>query len=322
MAEKNKRVVFLDCGGLKGYLDTKPIDSVATWVNHASSTPELALKRAQTADILVVNKVAINQTLLSACPSVKHIAVAATGYNTIDLAACAAHGVTVSNIPSYAEVSVPEHVISMALSLRRELIQYRHQVIINRWQTSPEFCLFDKPILDLKDSVFGIIGFGKLGQATARLARAMGIRVIFHSRSRHTSDLAQYAEFDELIEKSDIISLHCSLNSETKNLISARELNTMKNSAILINTARGGIANERDVAEALKAGVIGGIGFDVLETEPPVNGSPLLDIADRSNVIITPHIAWASESALQNLCGTLVQNVHAFIRQQPINLVD
>lgn len=318
---KKMRIVFLDSHGLTDYLESQSIDLASDWINHSTTQPEAIVERAQNADILVVNKVLIGDQILRACPNIKHIAVAATGYNVIDMAACAKRGVSVSNIPNYAGVSVPEHVIGIALSLRRELIQYRQQVINQHWQNSPTFCLFDKPILDLKDSVFGVIGFGQLGQATARLAKALGMRVIYNSRSQHPSEFAEYASLDELIARSDIISLHCSLTPETKNLIDTSELKAMKNSAILINTARGGVANEQAVADALKQGLIAGIGFDVLTQEPPVNESPLLEIADRTNVIITPHIAWASESAIQNLCDVLVSNVHSFINNQPVNLV-
>jgi len=319
--ESKARVVFPDCGGLIDALDTRPTDHISDWTIYTATSKNDVIKRAQGADIFVTNKIEVDEQVLLACPTIKHIAVSATGFNVIDIAACKKHGVSVSNIPSYADVSVPEHVITVALALRRELLQYRQQVINNQWQNSVNFCLFDKPISDLKDSVFGVLGFGQLGRATAELAKALGMTVIYNSRTERPNEFADYVSFEQLIEESDILSLHCNLTPETKNLIAKAELSAMKGTAILINTARGGIADEVAVVDAIENNTIAGIGFDVLTQEPPTNNSPLLKIANRTNVIITPHVAWASDVAIASLCAELVSNVHAFIKGQARNLV-
>ena len=285
------------------------------------TTLQLVIERSVGADVLVTNKVRISKEVLLACPSVKHIAVAATGFNVIDIEACQQLGVSVSNIPSYAATTVAEHVITSALILRRQLLSYRHSVINSEWQTSPSFCLFGKPINDLQNSTFGVIGLGEIGWTTAAKAAALGMRVVYSSRSEKSCDFAERLSFDEIISTSDIISLHCSLTPETENLISTTQLKRMQPHAILINTARGGVANEASVVDAINKNMIGGIAFDVLLEEPPTNNSPLLSIAERDNVIISPHIAWASEQAMQTLVDILANNVDAFLLGSPQNIV-
>jgi len=315
------KVVYLDRGGLPKSLTLRELTTPSDWINYSNTLPEKVIERAHTADVLVINKVAITPEILHACPSIKHIAISATGYDIVDARACQEHGVSVSNVPDYANISVPEHVINITLSLRRKLFQYRQQVIDGHWQNSPNFCLFDQPINDVAGCTFGVIGFGRLGRATAKLANALGMRVIYASRSKHDCDFAHAVDFSELIQTADIISLHCGLTPETKNLISTTELESMRDSAILINTARGGVADETAVAKAVENGNIAGIGFDVLVDEPPVNGSALLELAARSNVIITPHTAWASEQATQRLADILIDNIDAFLIGKPQNLV-
>jgi len=265
--------------------------------------------------------VKISREVLLACPSIKHIAVSATGFNIIDTEACRQLGVSVSNIPNYAATTVAEHVIASALCLRRQLLSYRQSVINNQWQASANFCIFGSPINNLQNATFGVIGLGALGLATAQKAAALGMHVIYTSRTQKPCDFAEYVSFDELLSSADVISLHCSLTAETQNLIAAKELKMMKSHAILINTARGGVANEVDVVNAINNNIIGGISFDVLVEEPPQNGTPLLSIADRDNVIITPHTAWASEQAMQTLINILADNVDAFLLGSPKNLV-
>lgn len=323
MNKKNtpKRIVYLDRDGLPAHIQIPAPAQAHEWVNYPSTNPDQIIKRCVDADVVAVNKVKLNREILAACPKVKHIAVSATGYNIVDIEACRELGISVSNIPSYAATTVSEHVIMCALSLKRQLIQYRQQVINGKWQQSPAFCLFDKPFNDVRDSTFGIIGFGEIGQVAGKLAHALGMNVIYTSRGSHPSDFAKQVSFEELLANSDIISVHCSLNAETHNLISANEIARMKDGAILINTARGGIVKEADAASAINSGKLGGIAFDVLVNEPPLNNEPLLSVANLSNVIITPHIGWASEQAMQHLANILSENIDAFLSGTPQNTV-
>jgi glycerate dehydrogenase len=316
-----KQIVFLDRVGLPERFNVRAPGLDHQWNNHDSTSPEQVIERSIGADVLITNKVKITRETLLACPSVKHIAVAATGFNIIDIDACRELGVSVSNIPSYAATTVAEHVIASALCLRRQLLSYRQRVINNEWQQSSSFCLFGEPINDLKNSIFAVIGFGELGRATASMAAALGMRVIFASRGKHQCEFAKQVSLDEAITSADIISIHCSLTDETSNLISAPQLQQMQPHTILINTARGGIVNEADVVEAINSDLIGGISFDVLVEEPPSDDSPLLSIASLENVIITPHSAWASEQAMQHLADILADNVEAFLLGSPQNLV-
>lgn len=323
MQENNevKKIIYLDRAGLpERFKVRKPIVK-HTWVDYQSSSSNEVIKRSQKADVLVSNKIKISEEILLACPTVKHVAVSATGFNIIDIEACQRLGVSVSNIPSYAATTVAEHTITSALCLRRSLNSYRNKVINGEWQLSPSFCLFGPPLNDISGATFGIIGFGELGRATAQKAYALGMNVIFCSKSQHQSEFAKQVSFDQLIKQSDIISLHCSLNKDTENLIDFKQLKRMKSDCLLINTARGGVANEADVVNAIEQNLIGGIAFDVLVEEPPKADSPLLSIANRENVILTPHIAWASEQAMQSLANILADNIEGFLLGKPQNIV-
>lgn len=314
-------VVMLDRNALADDVPIRPLQHPHTWQDYPATRPEQVVERLHDADIAVLSKVAIKRETLAACPRLKHIAVSATGYNIIDLEACREHQVSVSNIPSYAADTVAEHVIACIFSLRRELIQYRQKVIEGAWQTSPGFCLFDKPVNEIRGATLGIVGLGEIGTATARLANAVGMRVVYSARRPLSLDFATQVDFDQLIAHSDVISLHCSLNHSTRNLINQTELQRMPEHAILINTARGGIVDETALVAAIEQQQIAGTAVDVLAQEPPADDSPLLSIAERSNVIITPHISWTNVQAMQVLADTLINNIEAFISGTPQNLV-
>jgi len=316
-----KRIVYLDRAGLPERFIVRNPSIAHQWIDHASTSAEQLIARCSGADVVISNKVAIGEDVLRACPTVKHIAVSATGYNIIDIAACRRHDVSVSNIPNYAATTVAEHVITSALCLRRELIHYRTRVINGDWQDSASFCLFGKPLSDINKATFGVIGLGEIGLETAKKAAALGMKVIYSSRSEKACTFAKRVDLEYLLQHSDIISVHCSLNQDTENLISAPELAAMKNTAILINTARGGIVNESDVVNAVNSNIIGAISFDALVEEPPKAGSPLLSIANKENVIITPHTGWASEQAMQSLTDILGDNIEGFLLGKPINIV-
>ncbi len=314
-------IVYLDRGSLPDSVKLRSIPAPHNWHNHQATTSGQVIDRCRNADVLVVNKVPIGEKILAACPTIKHIAVSATGFNIIDIAACKRRNISVSNIQNYALTTVPEHVLGLTLNLRRELIHHRQQVIDSQWQKSSSFCIIDKPIRDLRGAIFGVVGLGALGYATAKLMHSIGMHVIYASRNTHDCDFAKKVTLKQLLAKADVVSLHCSLNSETKNLIDTSQLQAMQPHAILINTARGGIVNELAAVHALQNNEIAGLGFDTLEQEPPNENSPLLEIAHHNNVIITPHNAWGSVQALQTLADILIDNVEAFINGTPQNIV-
>jgi len=253
-------------------------------------------------------------------PDLKMIAVAATGTDNVDLAACRARGIVVANIRNYSLVSVPEHCFALLLAVRRNLRAYVADVEAGRWERSTRFCLLDHPIGDLAGSRLGIVGYGALGRRVAQIGRAFGMEIAVASRSPVTDADVTPLPLAELLATSDVVSLHLPLTEQTRNLIGARELASMKKSAILINTARGGLVDEAALAQALTDGTIAGAGFDVLSKEPPVPDNPLLRLR-LPNFVLTPHVAWASGGAMQTLADMLVDNLDAWAAGHPINVV-
>jgi glycerate dehydrogenase len=272
------------------------------------------------ATIAIVNKVSLPGALLAKLPGLKMIAVAATGTDNVDIAACKARGIVVSNVRGYAEHTVPEHTFALILALRRNLLAYRADVAAGRWQQAERFCLSGHPVRDLHGSTLGIFGEGSIGQGVARLARAFGMRVLFADHAPPKAAGTEFTDSSIVLSESDVISLHLPLTPQTRNLIGAAELEKMKPGALLINTARGGLVDEKALAAALKKGRIGGAGFDVLSVEPPRQGNPLLEL-DLPNFILTPHVAWSGEQAMQALADQLIDNVEAFVRGSPRNVV-
>jgi glycerate dehydrogenase len=248
------------------------------------------------------------------------IAIAATGYDVVDVQQCRAQGIAVANIRDYAVNTVPEHAFAMILALRRNLVAYQRSVQSGRWQQSDQFCYFDYPIGDLAGATLGIVGEGAIGQGTARIARGFNMKVLFADHAPPKAADIEYTPLQKLLEVSDVISLHCPLTPQTQGLIGEAELKSMKKGALLINTSRGGLVDELALAHALRQGWIAGAGFDVLSNEPPRQGNPLLD-ADVPNFILTPHVAWASDQAMQKLADQLIDNIEAWQQERPQNLV-
>ena len=248
------------------------------------------------------------------------VAVAATGTDHIDLAAARERGIVVSNIRDYAHAAVPEHTFALILALRRNLIAYRADVEAGAWQASPRFCLFDHPIRDLHGSRLGLVGYGALGRQVARIGRAFGMEIAVFTRTPVQEEGIVNISFDELLATADVLSLHAPLTEATRNLIGAAELARMKRTALLINTARGGLVDEHALAAALAFGVIAGAGFDVLTKEPPPEDNVLLHLR-LPNFLLTPHNAWASREAMQGLANQLIGNIEAFARGEPVNRV-
>ncbi|WP_410498458.1 D-2-hydroxyacid dehydrogenase [Chitinibacter sp. S2-10] len=311
-------IVFLDAETLP-----VPLKSMSTphrWQSYPHTAPEQLVERLQGASVVISNKVAMTREMIAALPDLKLIAVAATGYNNIDLAAAREYTVGVCNIRDYAVHGVAEHTLMLMLTLRRQLLAYRTRLNVGEWQKAKGFCLFEEPLHDLAGSRMALIGSGALGQATAKLAQAFGMQTYFVERKGAATVRAGYLSWDEAMATADVISLHCPLNEQTRGMIAAVELAQMKRSAIVINTARGGLVDEAALLSALRAGQIAGAGLDVLHTEPPRDGNPLLD-ADWPNLIITPHIAWASVETMQTLADQLIDNIDGFLQGKPQNLL-
>ena len=311
-------IVFLDRESLIANV-RRPAFS-HSWTEYAATAAGDAASRLAGATIAITNKVPLRADTLAQLPELKMIAVAATGTDIIDLAACRERGIVVSNIRNYAYATLPEHVFAMILALRRNLLAYRADVQAGKWQKSDKFCLFDHPITDLAGGKLGLLGYGALGQAVARLGRAFGMEILVHKRTPVEEDGVKNVSWDELLETSDVLSLHAPLNDQTRNLIGAAELARMKRSALLINTARGGLVEEAALARALTTGVIAGAGFDVLVKEPPPEDNVLLNL-HLPNFILTPHIAWASTQAMQILADQLIDNIEAFAAGRSANVV-
>jgi glycerate dehydrogenase len=313
-----RRVVFLDRASLKATV-RKPAGAGA-YLEYDRTSPEEIVPRLAGADVAIVNKVPMRAPTLEQLPDLKMIAVAATGYDVVDVAYCKSHGIAVANIRNYAVHTVPEHAFMLILALRRSLLAYREDVQNGAWNKSDQFCFFTHPIGDLHGSTLGIIGEGAIGQATAAIGRAFGMKVLFADHPPPKMEGVSFTPHDEVIAQSDVISLHCPLMPSTRNLIDLAAFRKMKRTALLINTARGGLVDESALIQALDEGLIAGAGFDVLTVEPPKNGHPLLDVR-RPNFILTPHIAWASDGAMQFLADQLIDNIDAWAAGKPQHLV-
>ena len=312
------RVVFLDRASLKANVRKPAV--AAEYIEHAKTAVGDIVPRLAGAAVAIINKVPMRAQTLRQLPDLKMIAVAATGYDVVDIPYCKEHGIAVANIRNYAVHTVPEHAFAMILALRRNLLAYRQDVENGVWNKSDQFCFFTHDIGDLHGATLGIIGEGAIGQSTANIGRAFGMRVLFADHPPPKMEGVTFTPHDEVLAQSDVISLHCPLLPSTRNLIDLGAFRKMKRSAMLINTARGGLVDEAALIQALDEGLIAGAGFDVLSVEPPRNGHPLLDVR-RPNFILTPHVAWASDGAMQFLADQLIDNIEQWAAGKPQNLV-
>ena len=290
------------------------------WIEHGETSVEEMVPRLKDATIAICNKLPMRESSLEQLPDLKLIAVAATGVDNIDLAYCKTKKIAVCNTRGYAINSLPEHALMLMLALRRNLMAYVDDVRQGRWRDARQFCLLDHSIADLRGATLGIIGYGTLGKAMERLASGIGMDVLISEHKGASEVRAGRVSFQEVLRSSDVISLHCPLTDKTRNLISVNELRLMKPSAVLINTARGGLIDEDALVQALSRGELGGAGVDVLRVEPPKESNALLE-ARFPNLIVTPHNAWASQQAMQTLADQLIGNMEAFVRGEPRNLV-
>ncbi|MFI8319912.1 D-2-hydroxyacid dehydrogenase [Kosakonia cowanii] len=317
------KIVVLDGGLLNpGDLSWDPLHALGEVTVYDTTPADKAAQRLRDADIAITNKVAFSEDLLAHCPQLKCIAVTATGYNIIDLAAARARQIVVTNVPTYGTATVAQFTTALLLALCNRVGEHDADVHAGGWSKADSWCYWLQPMVELAGKRVGIIGYGRIGQAFGAIAQAMGMTVLAHSaRSRPLPESAQlhYVDLDTLYAEADVISLHCPLTPQTKGMINRDALAKMKHSALLLNASRGDLVNEADLAAALNEERIAGAAVDVLSSEPPGADNPLLKA---KNCIITPHIAWASVDARGRILATTVENVRSFINGDPQNRVD
>ncbi|NIY83995.1 D-2-hydroxyacid dehydrogenase [Vibrio hepatarius] len=314
-------VVFLDRATIPTHIELPHLPFDHQWIEYDFTSPEQVVERLKDAQVVITNKVVLDQQVLSQLPDLKLIAVSATGFNNIDVEFCREHDIAVTNVQGYSTRSVPEHVIAMTYALKRNLFGYHQDIAKGEWQRNKQFCFFSHPITDVAGSTLGIVGSGALGQATAALAKAIGMQVIFAERKGAQPCRDGFVPFEQALKISDVLTLHCPLNEQTHNLIGEQELAMMKSSATLINAGRGGLVDETALVAALRQGVIAGAGVDVFTQEPADINNPLLDAMDLPNLLLTPHVAWGSDSSIQSLVDILMDNIAAFIAGREQNRV-
>lgn len=316
------KAVFLDYESLdKQDLDFSQLKAAFDdLILYPSTTAEQVLARIQHVDVVISNKVIVNTEAMEQCKNLKLILISATGTNNIDLDFARSKGIVVCNCQGYGTSAVAQHTLTLMLALATSLLKYEHAVKQGEWNKSPIFCLLDFPIVELSGKTLGIIGYGELGQAVAKLSEAFGMKILVASlpnRPTHKDRIP----FAELLAQVDFLSLHCPLTDETRDLIDSQAFDKMKKSAFLINCARGGIVNEQALADALRQGKIAGAATDVLSVEPPTQGNVLL-AQDIPNLIITPHSAWGSVDARQRIVNQMLENVEAFKQGKVIRQVN
>ncbi|WP_319825931.1 D-2-hydroxyacid dehydrogenase [Thalassovita sp.] len=316
------KIVFLDRATMGPSVELTRPQAPHDWDQHDRSSADDVVSRLAGAQVAITNKVPITRAALEQLPELKFVTVAATGYDVIDLAACRDHGVTVSNVRGYAINTVPEHTMALILSLKRAIPGYRQAVLDGRWQEENQFCFFDYPICDLAGANIGIIGEGVIGQAVARLAQAFGMHPLFAAHKGVEGLGPLYTPFDQMLEQSDVITCHAPLTPATRDVLAMADFRKMKRRPIIINTARGGLVNEADAVAALEEGLISGLGFDVLTTEPPSADNPIYQVAARPDVIITPHTAWASDQAMAEVWRQVVESIDAFLAGSPVRILN
>lgn len=313
---------FLDAGTMADRLDWARLEATLDhWQWHHSTAPADVGTRLAGMDVVITNKVVLDADTIAAADTLKLICVAATGINNVDVDAAAAHGIPVVNVAGYGTPSVSQHVLALMLGHATQWARYDALVKRGGWAESPFFCRLDYPIEELDGQTLGIVGHGELGQAVGRLAEAFGMRVLVSERPGAQRVRDGRVAFADLLDQADMISLHCPLTSQTERLIDADALARMKDSAFLINTARGGLVDANALVAALRTGGIAGAAVDVLDAEPPPADHPLLE-ADIPNLIVTPHSAWGSRGARQRLLDAVADNITAFLNGETINRVN
>jgi glycerate dehydrogenase len=297
----------------------EPLKALGKCQIYDRSLPEEVLERAQSADVLLTNKTPISRELLLELPHLKCIGVLATGYNVVDVDSAREQGIPVCNVPEYGTPNTAQAAIALLLELTNRIGYHSDTVRAGRWSRSADFCYWDGTLTDLQGATLGVVGFGRIGEMVGRIGSAFGMRILAHRRNAPEKSEFQHVGLEQLLCESDVVSLHCPLTEHTRELVNAERLRLMKPSAFLINTARGALIHEGDLAAALNAGVIAGAGLDVLSVEPPLATNPLLSAR---NCIITPHIAWATPNARRRLLATTVENIQRWMEGRPQNVVN
>jgi glycerate dehydrogenase len=315
-------IVVLDGHTLNpGDLSWKALEDLASVTIYDRTEERLVPTRAAAAELVLTNKTQMNSTTLRQLPHLRYIGVSATGYNIVDIQAAKELGITVTNVPTYGTASVAQFTFALLLELCHQVRLHSDLVISGEWSRSPDWCFWRSPLVELSGKVMGLVGLGRIGRQVARIAEAVGMQVIFtdggHSQDGPANQATRVG-LEELLSRADVVSLHCPLVPETQGMIHARRLQLMKPSALLINTSRGPLVVEQDLADALNAGRLAGAALDVLSQEPPRNDNPLLRA---KNCLITPHIAWATREARARLMEIAVRNVAAFLQGRPENVV-
>ncbi|MFD0751113.1 D-2-hydroxyacid dehydrogenase [Mucilaginibacter calamicampi] len=317
------RIVVLDGHTLNpGDISWDGLKQLGDVVIYDRTPPHEVLARSQGAEVLLSNKTPVTAAVIEQLPQLKYIGLLATGYNVIDVDAAKRQGIVVANAPGYGTASVVQQTFALLLELTQRTQRHSDSVMAGDWARSADFCYWNYPLVELAGKTMGIIGFGHIGQKVGDVAVAFGMNIIGNSRTRTDQNARanfRWADIPELLEQADMVSIHCPLFPETQGLINAENLARMKSSAYLINTSRGPIVNDQDLADALNNGTIAGAGIDVLSAEPPRADNPLFKA---KNCIITPHIAWATKEARLRLMDMVVYNVAAFIKGEPVNVVN
>lgn len=314
------KIVILDAYTVNpGDLTWHPLDDMGELIVYDRTLPEQVVERCKGAEVVLTNKVVLDAEILNQLPHLSYIGVLATGYNVVDLEVASRQSITVTNIPAYSTNSVAQMVWAHILNITNNVAHYATENSKGRWANNKDFCYYDFTHTELAGKTMGIVGLGNTGMATARIAQAFGLKVIAYTSKTQLPEGMTKVTLDELFQESDILSLHCPLTNETKGLVNRERLNLMKPSAILINTSRGPVVNEADVAEALNQGRIAAFGADVVSVEPIETSNPLLNA---KNCFLTPHIAWATKEARQRLIDICVENVKAFVQDNPQNVVN
>lgn len=314
------KIVILDAYTVNpGDLTWHPLEEMADLVIYDRTQPEQVVERCKGAEIVLTNKVILDAEVLNHLPHLTYIGVLATGYNVVDLEVATRQSITVTNIPAYSTNSVAQMVWAHILNITNRVGHYAEENKNGRWTRSKDFCYYDYTHSELAGKTIGIVGLGNTGMATARIAQAFGMNVIAYTSKDKLPEGMKKVTLDELFKSSDIVSLHCPLTNETKELVNKERLDMMKPSAILINTSRGPVVNETDVAAALNEGKIAAFGADVVTVEPAKKGNPLLAA---KNCFLTPHIAWATKEARQRLIDICIANIKAFLDDKPQNVVN
>jgi len=310
----NVSIVVLDGHTLNpGDLSWSALEALGPLACYPRTQSSDIVSRSAPAEILLTNKTPLNAATLAELPRLRYIGVLATGHNVVDSPAARARGIPVTNVPGYGTDAVAQHTIGLLLEFTQNIGRHSDTVRAGRWSAAPDFCYWDRPLLELAGRRLGIVGAGQIGSTVARIAESFGMAVAFATRS------GGRAELEKVFRSSDVISLHCPLTPDTRELINAETIGWMKPTAILLNTSRGGLVNEADLAAALNSGRIAGAGLDVLSTEPPAPGNPLLSAP---NCIVTPHLAWATREARARLIEIAASSIRAFLAGRPVNVVN